>query len=99
MNEIIERFAGELRASGIDERDVLRATRLYDRALIERSNSAWRWFYLATFFALKRSAERELPRSLAAIESLLRLFRDDLGEALFDADAIALLRARLLRAG
>ena len=96
MNEVIEQFAGDLRASGVDENDVARTVRLYDRALVSGSEPAWRRFYLATFFALKRSAERVLPRSRAAVESLIRLCSDDFGALLFDAGTIAQLRARIV---
>ncbi|HEY1975244.1 MAG TPA: hypothetical protein VGG89_01695 [Candidatus Baltobacteraceae bacterium] len=95
MNDTIEHFAGDLRACGIDEPDVLHTARLYDRALARGSESAWRRFYLATYVAVSRGAERTLPRSLAAVESLLRLLRDDFGAALFDADLVALLSSRL----
>lgn len=95
MNDVIEHFAGDLRASGVDELGVVRTAQLYGRALVTGSDFAWRQFYRATFVALTRSAERALPRSLAAVESLLRLLDDDLGRTLFDAGTVAQLDARL----
>lgn len=97
MNDILEHFAGDLRASGVDEIGVVRTTQLYGRALVTGSDFAWRRFYRATFVALRRSAERALPRSSLAVESLLRLLEDDLGRTLFDAGAIAQLNVRLCR--
>lgn len=95
MNDVIERFAGDLRACRVDEVDVERTMRLYDRALVSGSDVTWRQFYRATFCALKRSAERVVARRVFAVESLLRLLGDDLGAALFEAGTIAQLGARL----
>lgn len=95
MNDLIEHFAGDLRACGVDEIGIVRTTELYDRALVTGSDFAWRRFYRATFVALKRGAQRVFPRSLAAVESLLRLLDDDLGRTLFDARTIEQLGARL----
>lgn len=97
MNDVIEHFAGDLRACGVDEADVVETTQLYDRALVNGSDFAWRRFYRATFFVLKRSAQRVLPRSSDAVDSLLRLLHDDLGAALFDTRTVAQLGASLCR--
>lgn len=97
MKDVIERFAGDLRASGVEEDDVVRTTQLYDLALVNGSDLAWRRFYRATFFALNRGAERVLLRSPDAIASLLGLLGDDLGEVLFDAGVLARLGGRLCR--
>lgn len=72
MKDVIERFAGDLRASGVEEVDVVGTTQLYDLALANGSDFAWRPFYRATFCALNRSAERVLLRSPAALSASKR---------------------------
>jgi hypothetical protein len=89
----IGRFAADLRAAGVPPEECERIARLYELALTRAH--AWKRLYRATFAALRRSASRETLRAPEAVDSLLLLLEDDLGQQLFGLPAVGRLRTQL----
>jgi hypothetical protein len=71
---------------------------LYERALSERSQDAWKRFYVATFQCLRALEDGRfaLPAQFeTAARSLLSLLEDDFGATLIDESDVAQLRRQL----
>lgn len=88
-------LADDLCALGAPADAIAEVVTFYERALSERSEDAWKRFYVATFQCL-RALEDDRPAVPAQFEtaarSLLSLLEDDFGAILIDESDVARLR-------
>ena len=99
MNEYaaaMMRFADQLTDAGIPLRERGGALGAYCSALHERTETAWRTFYLTVYAALERLAERDRSPGGDAAMPLLRLISDDFGSRLVDRPTFERIRWRLV---
>lgn len=88
-------FERDLLDCGVPATEATAVTDRYARALERGFAADWIELYLATFASLSRYMHRTHAAFAPAAHRVLLLLQDDMGEALFDEDALDELRVRL----